>query len=66
MGKSLKTSTGIPVNLLNNPIASSSLRHFEFLLSHNAHFHKSTILPFFVFTTFGFYFLYFSTLFYKN
>ena len=54
MDKSLKIGTLIPVNLLNNPPAFCSLRNFDFLLSHTAHSDKSIILPFLVFTTFGF------------
>ena len=42
--------------LLNNPLASCSLINLNFLLSHTAHFDKSIILPFFVFTTFRFLF----------
>ena len=40
--------------LLNSLLASSSLIHFHFLLSHTSHFDKSTILSFFVLTTFWF------------
>ena len=40
--------------LRNNPLASCSLMYFNFLLLHTAHFDKSIILPFFVFTTFAF------------
>ena len=54
MGKSLRIGTFIPVNLLNTPLASWSLINSNFLLSHTAHFDKSIILPFLVFTTFGF------------
>ena len=59
MGKSLKIGSFIPVNLLNNPQASCSLVNFDFLLLHNAHFNKSTILSFLVLANLGFYFLYF-------
>ena len=44
MGKSLKIGTLVSVNLLNNPLASSSLINFVFLLSHTAHFNKSFIV----------------------
>ena len=40
--------------LLNNPLASYSLKDFYFLLRHTSYFDKSIILPFFVLTTFGF------------
>ena len=40
--------------LLNNQLASCSLINFDFLLSHTAHFDKSSIRPIFVFITFGF------------
>ena len=42
------------LKLLNDPLASYFLISFDFLLSHTVHFDKSFILPFFVFTTFGF------------
>ena len=54
IGKSLRISTFTPAKLLNNPFGRCSLRNFNFLLSHNAHFDKSIILPFLVFTTCGF------------
>ena len=54
MGKSLKISTLIPVNLLNNPLASCSLINFDFLQSRTAHFNKCIVLPVLVLTTFGF------------
>ena len=55
MGKSLKICTFIPVKLLNIPLDCCSLVNFDFLLLHTAHFDKSIILlPFLVFTTFGF------------
>ena len=54
MGKSLRNSTFVPVNLPNNPLASCSLINFYFLLSHTAYFDQSIILSFLVFTTFGF------------
>ena len=54
MGKSLKVDTFIPVNLLNNPLGSCSLRNFNFLLLHIKHFYKSIMLAFLVPTTFGF------------
>ena len=57
MGKSLRI--GILGNyvgkFLNYPLASCSLRNFDFLLMHTTHFHKSIILPFSVFTTLGFF-----------
>ena len=40
--------------LLNNPFACCSLRNFDFLLPHMAHFDKIIILPLVVFETFGF------------
>ena len=46
VGKSLKIGTFVPVNLLNNPLASCSIINFDFLLSHTSHFVKSIILPF--------------------
>ena len=54
MGKSFRTGNLIPVNLLINPLASCFLINFNFLLSHTAHFDKSIILPFLVFTAFEF------------
>ena len=43
--------------LLNNPLASSSLINFDFLLPHTAHFDKSIIHPFLrFFATIGFFF----------
>ena len=54
MGKSLVSGTFIPVNLLNNPLASCSLINFNFLLSHTEHFDKKIILQFLVFKTFRF------------
>ena len=54
MGKSLRIGTFIPANLLNNPLASSSLINFDFLLSHTAHFDKSIILPFWLYWIFTF------------
>ena len=54
MSKSLRIGIFIPVNLLNNPLASCSLIKFDFLLLHTAHFDTSIILPFLVFKTFGF------------
>ena len=43
MGKSLKIGILIPVNLLNNLLASCPLINFDFLLSHTGHFDKSII-----------------------
>ena len=40
--------------LLINPLASCSLINLDLLLPPAAHFDKSIIFPFFVFTTFGF------------
>ena len=40
--------------LLNNPFACCSLRNFDFLLPHIAHFDKIIVLPLVVFKTFGF------------
>ena len=40
MGKSFRICTFIPVNLLNNPPASGSLKKFDFLPSHTAQFDK--------------------------
>ena len=54
MGKSLRNSTFTPVKVLENPLISCSLRNFDFLLLHTAHFDKGIILPFLVLTTFGF------------
>ena len=54
MSKSLRISISIPAKLLNNPLASCSLRNFDFLLLHTENFVKSIILLFSVFTTFGF------------
>ena len=54
MGKSLRIGTFIPVNLFNNTLSSCSLRNFDFLLLHTAHFDKSIILPFLVLKTFEF------------
>ena len=61
MGKSLKIGTFIPVSLLNNPLVSCSLINFDILQLHTAHFDKSIILPFLVFTTFklSYFFLHF-------
>ena len=53
MGKSLKIGTLIPVNLLNDLSGSSSLINLDFLLLHTAHFDKSIIILFLVFTIFG-------------
>ena len=52
MGESPKIGTLIPVNFLNNILASCSLINFDLL--HNAHFDKNIILPFLVFKTFQF------------
>ena len=52
MGRSLKLGTFIPVKLLPwnlftyIPIASCSLRNFDFLLLHTENFDKAIILPF--------------------
>ena len=40
--------------LLNNPLRYCSFINLDFPLSDYAHFDKSIILPFLVFTTFGF------------
>ena len=53
MSSLLKIDTLIPVNLLNNPLASCTLIHFGFLLSQTAHFDKRIIPLIFVFKTFG-------------
>ena len=52
MGKSPLVSTLIPVNLLNNLLASCSLINFDILPSHTVNFDKRVILPFLVFTNF--------------
>ena len=53
MGIPLKINTfTTPNKLLNTPLASCSLRNFNFLLLHTAHFDKRIILPFLVFTTY--------------
>ena len=44
----------IPINLLNSPLASCSLRNFGFLLLNTLHFDKRIILSFLALTTFGF------------
>ena len=44
------------LQLSHNHLASCSLRNFEFLLLHTAHFDKSIIVPFLVFATLGFLF----------
>ena len=49
MGKSLKIGTLIPLNLLNNSLASCSLMNFHFSLSHTADLYKSITLPFLVY-----------------
>ena len=54
MGKSLRNGTFIPINLLDNPLASCSLINFHILLSHTKHFDKNIIIPCLVFTSFGF------------
>ena len=54
MGKSLRIDPFIPVNLLNNSLASCSLKVLDFLRLHTAHFNKTIVLPFLVFTTFLF------------
>ena len=55
MGKPLLKNGTIPPNkLLNNTLASCSLRNFDFLILHTEDFNKSIILPFFVFKTSGF------------
>ena len=53
MSSLFKIGTLIPVNLLNNLLASCSLIHFGFLLSLTAHFDKRIIPLIFVFKTFG-------------
>ena len=62
MGKSLRIGIFTPVKLLNNPLASCSLRNFEFLLLRSENVYKSIILPFLVRTTWIFTFCIFSTL----
>ena len=57
IAKSLRISTFnhyFPANLFNNSLASCSLINIDFLLSFIAGFDKSIVLPFLVFTTFGF------------
>ena len=44
--KLLRIGTFIPVNLLNNPLASCSLINFGFWLSHTAHFDKDLFWKF--------------------
>ena len=39
--------------LLNNPFDSCSFKNLYFFLLHRAHFDNSTVLPIFVFNTFG-------------
>ena len=56
MGKSLRIGTLIPLNLLNNPLAFCSLINLEFLLPQTSEFDESIILPFLIFSTFGFLF----------
>ena len=53
MEMSLKIGTFTPPKLLNISLASCSLRNFDFLLLHTAHFGKRIILPFLVLTTLG-------------
>ena len=43
----------------NNPLASWSIKNFDFLLLYTEHFDKSIISPFLVLTKLDFYFLYF-------
>ena len=43
----------------NNPLASWSIKNFNFLLLYTEHFDKSIISPFLVLTKLDFYFLYF-------
>ena len=45
MGTSLRTGIFIPVELLNNPLASFSLKNFNFLLLYTEHSSKSIIFP---------------------
>ena len=54
MGISLKISSFIPSKLLNNTLASCSVRHFNFLLLDTENLDKSIILPFLVLATFVF------------
>ena len=54
MGKSPRTDTFIPANLLINLLASYTLISFDFLPSQTAHFDKTIILQFLGFRTFGF------------
>ena len=54
MGKSLNVVTLIPVKLFNNPLASCSLRNFNFLLLHTEHIDESILPLFLILTTFGF------------
>ena len=54
MGKSLRIGTFISVKLSHIPLASCSLINLDFLLLETAQFGVNIILPFFVFTTFGF------------
>ena len=54
MGQSLRNGIFTVVNLLNNLLASCSLRNFNFLLLHTENFDKSIILSFLVFKTFVF------------
>ena len=60
MGKSHRISIITSAKLLNIPLASCRLKHFDFLLLHTAHIDKSIILPFLVLATFGFLFSVFS------
>ena len=46
MGKSLRIGTFIPIKLLNNALASNSLKSVNFLLLQTAYFDKSITLCF--------------------
>ena len=63
VGKSRRVGTFIPANLLNNPLNSSSLINFYFLLLHTAQFHININIPILVSTSFG---ILFSIFFYTS
>ena len=55
MGKSVKIGIFIPIKLPNDALAFCPLINFDFLLLHIAHFDKSIIFLFQVFTDFVFF-----------
>ena len=50
-GKPLRIGLFTPIKLIVNPLASSSLIHFEFFQLHNELFYKNIVLLFLVLTT---------------